>query len=161
MKKLPKMSNEELKILRKGIVELNGKIDFLLRDVELDSSQIYQELLYDAIITKLYDVNKMPKTPFGIFKKRTQTYKKLIEVKKYLNEYLFELRKTVVDRDHAQRLYHLFAKLLIEDMKKGNIPISIVTVLNCHDRFPGLLSKAFPDYIENNLVNAIFEIGVL
>lgn len=46
-------------------------------------------------------------------------------------------------------IYQLYAKLMAEYLIEINAPISINSMLNTHRRFPGVLNRAFPGYLQS------------
>lgn len=153
MEKITKMGPTELKEIEKKISVLKS---LKRARNNSDRSETELALFYQIIIDELFIVISSPKVKFEVFRKK-DSYKKLVEAFDFINEFLKLAMGCELTQRDKQRGYILFAKLMIEhQLKWTNKPLTIQLVLNSYQRFPGLVDKAYPQYIRNGCGKFIF-----
>lgn len=118
-----------------------------------ESSKVgkYENLLYDNIAQLLSSKYQINLPPFKLFS-NSNNHAQFSKVSLSLNEYLSSL---ITDRairlEERSMFYHLYAKLVTDDLEDIGAPVSVKSIVNGFERFPGLLDRAFPGYIRNGL----------
>ena len=69
-------------------------------------------------------------------------------------------KNTKVTRLLRKQIYNLYVEIIVEYLVKYRIPISINSILNCHEKFLSLLDKKYPGYLESGLLYLIFSENV-
>lgn len=148
VKNLPNLSQDELK-------KLDHNIKFYLKYSIVEGSK-YESLLYDSVnskVTELTGANIF----FAVFKKSKIGYKQLGAVVSTIENFVVILSKKIkVTRLKRKQLYNLYVDVIVEYLIKYNIPVSVNSVLNCHEKFTALLDKKYPGYLENGLLYLLF-----
>ncbi|HBD94517.1 MAG TPA: hypothetical protein DC057_10150 [Spirochaetia bacterium] len=145
---LPKLNGEEFKKLEDAL-----KFYLVHSKKETQSEEI---LLYDSINTKIKGLTGH-ELFFGVFKKSKIGYKQLGECLITLNNFINLLGKHIkVTKLTRKQVYNLYTEIITEYLIKYRIPVSVNSVLNCHEKFLSLLDKKYPGYMENGLLYLVF-----
>ena len=145
---LPMLSQEELK-------KVDDTVKFFLKSVKKEdvSEEI---LLYDSINIKVKEITEN-NLFFNVFKKSKIGYKQLGECLKTLDNFIKILQKNInITRFTRKQIYNLYVEIIAEYLIKYRIPISINSILNCHEKFLPLLDKKYPGYLESGLLYLVF-----
>ena len=149
---LPTLSQEELK-------KIGDSIKFYLKSGKKETHP-EEILLYDSINNKVKEITENYLF-FNVFKKSKIGYKQLDECLKTLDNFITLINKnTKVTRLLRKQIYNLYVEIIVEYLVKYRIPISINSVLNCHEKFLSLLDKKYPGYLESGLLYLIFSENV-
>lgn len=150
---LPNLSQDELK-------KLDNNIKFYLKYSIVKGSN-YETLLYESINSKVNELTG-DNLFFAVFKKSKIGYKQLGVCVNTLENFVTIIDKNIkVTRLRRKQLYNLYVNVIIEYLIKYNIPISINSILNCHEKFIALLDKKYPGYIETGLLYLLFSDSIV
>lgn len=58
-------------------------------------------------------------------------------------------------RNFAIGIFHLYAELVVNYLKKSRVPVSLKTSLQHVDKFAGLVDDAFPGYVESGCISMV------
>ena len=58
-------------------------------------------------------------------------------------------------RNFAIGTFHLYAELTVQYLRDRNVPVSLKTMLQHVDKFPGMVDVAFPGYVESNCITMV------
>ena len=145
---LPMLSQEELK-------KVDDTIKFYLKSIKKETHP-EEVLLYDSINKKVREITEGDLF-FNVFKKSKIGYKQLLECLKTLDNFIMVLQKTIsITRFARKQMYNLYVEVIVEYLIKCRIPISINSILNCHEKFLSLLDKKYPGYLESGMLYLIF-----
>ena len=145
---LPTLSQEDLK-------KIEDTIKFYLKSTkkEVHSEEV---LLYDSINNKVKVITENDLF-FNVFKKSKIGYKQLGECLKTLDNFITIINKNIkVTRLLRKQIYNLYVEIIVEYLLKYRIPVSINSILNCHEKFLSLLDKKYPGYLEGGILYLVF-----
>jgi len=153
LSELEKLSAQRLK-------EIKTKIDFLLLSQNIRYAEDDSDLLifYNSITTEIYKRIKRVQLDLHVKRKRHKhSYKKIIEVKGYLEDYLKEIIDEDVTKIMLKKWYIIYSKIVCDYIFfiEKNKPLTVDNVLRYYNIFPELLDKEYPEYINNGLVKLI------
>jgi hypothetical protein len=94
--------------------------------------------------------------PLGVIRARGNktTYKSITELSKNIDIWLDE-SVGHIKRSERVKMYHLIVELLCKLIESWGMAISVRTIANSKDYFPGVVEKAFPGYIKGGLIKLI------
>jgi len=140
------------KLTNKELLEIRKRIDYKLQQPLKDSSD--EELFY-SILTGFLKVMVVVSTPpYTIFKKNI-AHKKFSECVISINLYISQTLGDNVKRVQKMQVYRLFCELITNELKELKVVVCLKSIIGIYDRFPGLVEKHFPGYIESNLFHII------
>ncbi len=144
-----KLSLQVTKLNQKQLKELKGLVTLLIKPTESSAPELLYSELSNAIKMKSYEKT----IPYMIAKKSYQ--KQLKVAAKFIEDFLenqYNVKTPVI----RQKAFWLFGQLTARWLEDCSIPITISSMLNNYQKFPGLLDKAFPDYGIQNILRFIF-----
>lgn len=145
---LPNLTSEEL-------TKLDDSLKFYLTHSKKEFHS-EEALLYDSINNKVKSITEND-LYFNIFKKSKIGYKQLGECLITLDNFIKILTKSLtITRFTKKQIYNLYAEIITEYLIKYRIPVSINSILNCHEKFLSLLDKKYPGYLESGLLYLVF-----
>lgn len=151
IKALPKLSQKDLK-------QIKIRLDFLIQATNDSKNSRDKELFY-ATICEVYCHKTKNKLPFFTIFIKSKNKKSLDQtylfITNYFNSFTSNIKIKGSIKIARQKFYILFAKLVISYLIEQKLPVSIVTILSHHEKFPGLIEIQFPGYIESGLVQEI------
>lgn len=148
IKLLPNLSQDELK-------KLDHNIKFYLKYSIVEGSK-YESLLYDSINSKVLEITGA-NLFFAVFKKSKIGYKQLGACVNTIENFVDILSKKIkVTRLKRKQLYNLYVDVIVEYLINYNIPISVNSILNCHEKFTAFVDKKYPGYIAAGLLYLLF-----
>lgn len=110
-----------------------------------------EALFYEALSTVIAKTNRGNTPPFRVFKS-SPNYKQFKLAAASVDEYIESLlAPSKVTRIERSQFYTMYAKLVAKDLMRAEIALSINSLTNSVDRFPGILDKSFPGYARNGL----------
>lgn len=155
--KLLNMSVKELK-------ELKAKVSFLLDNKATKEINIkhegYVQLFLDVLDNSLQKrlLKKVP--PLAILRassKHRNTLLKLYKAVGSLNDWSDTVLGRKLNRPERLTMYNLACELTCDYLSNINVPINLPTIINCYEKFPSLIQKAFPGYIESGLLHIVLQ----
>lgn len=157
------MDSKLLSMTPKELKELKAKVTFLLENkpAEVNVKQEgYVQLFLDVLDNSLQKrlLKKVP--PLIVMRASTKyrnTLLKLYKAVNGLNDWSSSALGRKLNRPEKLTMYSLASELTCDYLSKLNVPISLTTIINCYEKFPSLVQKAFPGYIESGLLNIVLK----
>lgn len=139
------------------LLELKNKIE--LRLLELNKQINPETIEFYTIITDFLNKNNFGSYPnlYILLKTNVKLVTKIKKAQRELDLFLKSINKEYTKK-HRILLYHLFIKLLVNDMKEKNwCQVTLETLINNVPTFKSLFESNFPGYIESGLIYFIFK----
>ncbi len=150
------MSKKELKVLK-------AKIEMLLENKpdEFTSTQHSNTELFLMVLGEVlknrFNGSVPPIAVLRASRKYRNTLLKLYKAVAGLNEWAETVLGSKLNRLEKLKLYNITADLICDYLYKINIPINLKTVVNCSDRLPSLIDRAFPGYVKSGLFHIVLK----
>lgn len=159
---IPILNDDEIKQIQ-GLLKIKlGGVVNTEEKTETETDYIPESFLFYSCIQKQFNyILKVRLAPLTVLTKKD---KKLInEVYVYLLNYLDELLKgKKLNKGDLKKIRSAFFSMYVVTVINGisrnrkPIPVTLRTVLQWHNQFPGLLDIAYPGYIQNGqLINLV------
>lgn len=145
------MNNFNLELMSVSeLIELRKKIESAL--LEKAVIETFDAVDFYKYLSKALDVIiGQPLPPLLVLKKKSpQSYKKLVAVTHFINEYMAHIGWGEHDRKNT---YQLYVKLVALYIDERGFSVNLSTFLNLHEKFPTLLDDAFPGYIPSGAIS--------
>lgn len=151
---LPELSANELK-------EIILLAEFFKERKGAELLNITDELFYASLTEELARRLHTSFAPLPILKKNSlKTFNKFLQVSGDFNIWIDRVfRDTTVTRLQRRRLYIIAIEIVVDNVENSKVPLSLTSSLNFFVNFPGLFDKAFPGYIESNMLGMLLEMG--
>lgn len=111
-----------------------------------DSSDRAEGLFYSTVSDRLERRISYTSPPIGVFRASSGGAKILSRAEKVIRSFAEKSFDIPVKTTTMIEMYELYARLVIFDMLSGPAPVTMKTVLQAADRFPGLVDQQFPGY---------------
>lgn len=147
---------QELQAIKVELTLVLNKVQVLLAKENSKIQETDEELFYNCLVSKCKEKLGGYFISFNIYRNRGNYYK-LQEALHSVNTFLstWYLKGNIGTKEEKVQIYKLYADLLFSYAKEINIPIIVNSLVNCYERFPSLLNKAYPGYVESGLLGLI------
>lgn len=141
-------------------VELQRVIDLAktlqaTRSCSVESNEII--IFYETLCEEVKLYTGIEGMPLHSFKRSNRKgYNKLCEMVTLMEAWAANVDADVKTRLKKRNFYATMAMLVSSFLDDLNVPISVKTLLNSFEKFPGLIDKAFPGYVRSGLIRTIF-----
>lgn len=154
---LKSLSLEELQSLKVKIdFQISLKATF--RRTGESKQTVLVNLLYNELSQTILRKYSVKTIPWNVLKnKQPKQFKDLVNATLWLDEWFTRVLKRAPTRLESIKLFSLFSELTISWIEKiPNTPVTMKIIIQNTDKFPGLIDRAFPDYLEAGILNILF-----
>ena len=113
-------------------------------------------LFFSTLCEEVTMFSSFENPPLVVFKGRDKkSYGKVIESVSMIQTWANAVDADVQTRLKKRNLYAMLAMLVSSYLNDIGVPITLKTLLNSFHKFPSLVDKAFPGYVESGLIHMV------